>query len=97
LLGGRVLGARGHDGRALVASGVYLAAMLASSAFAIYPDVLPATDPANSLTVTNAAAPFYGLVVGLAWWCLGMLLAAVYFVLIYRLFWGKVGSAGEGY
>jgi cytochrome d ubiquinol oxidase subunit II len=64
--------------------------MLASSAFVIYPAVLPASDPANTLTVSNAAAPVYGLTVGLAWWCLGMLLAAIYMVLIYRLFWGKV-------
>src|SRR5262249_42298024 len=60
--------ARGSDGRSLGASGAYLAGMLASTAFAVYPDVLPAVDPANSLTVSNAAAPPYGLVVGLAWW-----------------------------
>ena len=97
LLGMRVLAAREPDGRMLVASGVYLAGMLASSAFAIYPDVLPATDPANSLSVSTAAAPVYGLAVGLVWWGVGMLLAAVYFVLIYRLWWGKVRSVSEGY
>ena len=97
LLGARVLSTRDRHGRALVASGVYLAGMLASSAFAVYPNVLPASDPANSLTVMNAAAPVYGLTVGLVWWCIGMALAAVYFVLIYRLFWGKVETVGEGY
>ena len=59
-------------------------------------DVLPAVDPANSLTITNAAAPPYGLLVGLAWWSIGMVLAAIYFVLMYRLFWGKV-QLGEGH
>ena len=59
--------------------------------------MLPAVAPANSLTVTNAAAPVYGLSVGLVWWIVGMLLASLYFVLIYRLFWGKVTPAGEGY
>ena len=88
--------ARDRDGWRLVASGAYLAGMLASSAFIVYPDVLPAIDPANSLTVTNAAAPQYGLLVGLVWWSIGMVLAAVYFVLIYRLFWGKV-RFGEGH
>lgn len=97
LLGVRVMHGRGKDGGMLVASGLYLAAMVASSAFVIYPDVLPAIDAAYSLSVTNAAAPAYGLKVGLVWWTIGMLLAAVYFVMIYRLFWGKVGSAGEGY
>jgi cytochrome bd ubiquinol oxidase subunit II len=71
--------------------------MLASSAFAVYPDVLPATNRANSLSVSNAAAPIYGLTVGLAWWCIGIVLAFVYFALIYRMFWGKVRSVGEGY
>ena len=97
LVGVSVMHSRGRDLGALVASGVYLASMLASSAFVVFPDVLPAVAPANSLTVTNAGAPVYGLAVGLAWWIVGMLLAAVYFVLIYRLFWGKVTSAGEGY
>jgi cytochrome d ubiquinol oxidase subunit II len=90
LLGVRLARGRRPDGARLVASGAYLVGMLASSAFVIYPAGLPASDPANTLTVSNAAAPVYGLTVGLAWWCLGMLLAAIYMVLIYRLFWGKV-------
>ncbi|HEV7662450.1 MAG TPA: cytochrome d ubiquinol oxidase subunit II [Chloroflexota bacterium] len=93
----RVFHARCQDGRSLLASGVFLAGMLASSAFALYPDVLPATDRAYSLTVTNAAAPPYGLAVGLAWWSLGMLLALIYFAVVYRLFWGKVRLADERY
>jgi cytochrome d ubiquinol oxidase subunit II len=97
LVGVRFFGARGRDGASLVSSAFFLAGMLASSAFALYPDVLPATNAVNSLTVTNAAAPQYGLAVGLAWWILGMALAAVYFVLIYRLFWGKVRLADEAY
>ena len=79
-----------HDGRSLVASGIYLAGMLTSAAFTLYPAVLPAVDPTHTLTVSNASAPTYGLVVGLIWWVIGMVLAVVYFVLIYRLFWGKV-------
>jgi cytochrome d ubiquinol oxidase subunit II len=93
----RFFNARGRDGSSLVASGLFLAGMLASSAFALYPSVLPATDAANSLTVSNAAAPPYGLAVGLVWWTIGMLLAAIYFVVVYRLFWGKVRLADEGY
>ena len=97
LVAARLFGARGRDAASLVASAFFLAGMLASSAFALYPDVLPATNAANSLTVANAAAPQYGLAVGLAWWILGMALATIYFVLIYRLFWGKVRLADEGY
>jgi cytochrome d ubiquinol oxidase subunit II len=95
LLGVRAMRGRRPDGGMLVASGAYLVGMLSSSAFVIYPAVLPATNPANTLTVTNAAAPPYGLSVGLAWWCLGMVLAAIYFVLVYRMFWGKVAHADD--
>jgi cytochrome d ubiquinol oxidase subunit II len=53
--------------------------------------VLPSnSDPALSLTVSNAAAPLYGLKVGLIWFIPGMLLATSYFVYTYRSFSGKV-------
>jgi cytochrome d ubiquinol oxidase subunit II len=73
--------------------------MLASSAFGLYPVVLPATVPANSLTIFNASAGQYGLVVGLIWWSIGIVLAIVYFVIVYRRFYGKVTvtEGAEGY
>jgi cytochrome bd ubiquinol oxidase subunit II len=37
------------------------------------------------------------MTVGLIWWSIGMVLAAVYFVVIYRLFRGKVSLEDEGY
>ena len=43
-----------------------------------------AVDPARSLTVMNAAAPPYGLAVGLVWWSIGMILAAIYFTYVGR-------------
>ncbi len=97
LVGVGLFGRSGRDGLSLVASGAYLLGMLASTAFVIYPNVLPAIDPARSLTVTNAAAPPYGLAVGLVWWSIAMVLAAIYFALIYTLFRGKVQLMDEGY
>lgn len=90
LVGGGYARARERDGWALIASGAYIVGMMGSTAFAIFPAVLPAVDPAYSLTIHNAAAPHYGLVVGLVWWGIGMTLATIYFVLIYTLFRGKV-------
>lgn len=84
-----------RDLEALFASGAYLAGMLISAAAGLYPMVLPAVTPANSLTIQNAAASQYGQSVGLVWWIIGMALAAVYFIFIYRLFWGKVFVAEE--
>jgi cytochrome d ubiquinol oxidase subunit II len=54
-------------------------------------------EPENSLTVYNASGSAYGLAVGLVWWSIGMVLAAIYFVLIYRLFRGKVSLEDDGY
>ena len=71
--------------------------MLASTAFGIYPDVLPAVNPENSLTIENAAASDYGQSVGIIWWSIGIVLAVIYFIVIYRLFRGKVRLEDEGY
>ena len=88
---------KGRDKAAFLSSSAYILGMLTSTVFAVYPEVLPAVDPANSLTIYNASGSPYGLGVGLVWWSIGMVLAAVYFVLIYRLFRGKVRLEDEGY
>ncbi|HUZ00139.1 MAG TPA: cytochrome d ubiquinol oxidase subunit II [Thermomicrobiaceae bacterium] len=87
--------AKGRELASLLGSGAYILGMLTSTAFAVYPNVLPAVDPANSLTVSNAAAPHYGLVAAVIWWGIAMVLAAVYFVFLYRMFRGKVRLTSE--
>jgi len=88
---------REDERAAFLSSGAYIIGMLTSTVFGVYPNVLPAVDPANSLTIHNASASQYGMTVGLIWWSIGMVLAAVYFVVIYRLFRGKVSLEDEGY
>jgi cytochrome bd ubiquinol oxidase subunit II len=88
---------RGRDRAAFLSSSTYIVGMLTSTVFAVYPNVLPAVDPENSLTIQNASASQYGMTVGLIWWSIGMVLAAIYFILIYRLFRGKVRLEDEGY
>jgi cytochrome d ubiquinol oxidase subunit II len=76
---------------AFLASSLFLAAMLVSVTFGLYPCVLPSNgDPAHSLTISNASAAQYGLRIGLVWFIPGMLLTAAYFVYAYRSFAGKV-------
>ena len=83
---------------AFLASSFYIAFMLVGAAFALYPVVLPAsTDPGYSLTIYNSAAGQHGLTVGLVWWCIGIVLAVIYFVFIFRMFRGKVRLEGGGY
>ena len=88
---------RDDERAAFLSSSAYIIGILTSTVFGVYPDVLPAVDPANSLTIHNASASQYGMTVGLVWWSIGMVLAAVYFVVIYRLFRGKVSLEDEGY
>jgi cytochrome bd ubiquinol oxidase subunit II len=91
LVGVRVLGARRQDRGAFLASSLYLASMLASVAFGVFPNVLPSnTPPALSLTIDNAAAAEHGLVIGLWWFIPGMALVIAYAMLTYRHFAGKV-------
>ena len=64
--------------------------------------VLPAsTDPSYSLTIYNTAAGAHGMMVGFVWWSIAMVLAATYFIFIYRMFRGKVrveeGATDHGY
>jgi cytochrome d ubiquinol oxidase subunit II len=98
LIGMGYFNLRQRDLAAFFSSGAFIVGMLASTASSLYPLVLPAVNPANSLTITNASGSQYGQTVGLVWWSIGMILAIVYFVLTYRLFWGKVRvTEMEGY
>lgn len=87
-----------EDLKAFVSSALYIIGMLTSVVFGVFPYVLPAnSDPALSLTVTNASAPSYGLWIGLLWFAPGMLLAASYSFFLYRKFAGKVRLEEGGY
>jgi cytochrome d ubiquinol oxidase subunit II len=78
---------------AFLGSCTYIAGMLTSAAFGLFPYVLPARPYSNlGLTIHNTATSDYGLRVGLAWWIPGMVLALGYFVFAYRHFAGKVRS-----
>jgi cytochrome d ubiquinol oxidase subunit II len=91
LVGVRVLNVRRKDREAFLASSLYLAGMLASVAFGVFPNVLPSnTAPDFSLTIYNAAAAEHGLVIALWWFIPGMALATAYSMFTYRHFAGKV-------
>ena len=95
LVGVRVLSCQRQDLGAFVASSLYLAGMLASVAFGIFPNVLPSNaTPEFSLTIYNAAASEHSLVIGLWWFIPGMALASAYAVFSYWHFAGKVGEEG---
>jgi cytochrome bd ubiquinol oxidase subunit II len=73
--------------RAFFASCLFIAGLLTTMAAGLYPNLLPAREGnPNSLTIDNAAAGHDALKAALFWWPLGMILAAVYFVYAYRIF-----------
>jgi cytochrome bd ubiquinol oxidase subunit II len=91
MVGVRLLSSRRQDLQAFRSSGVYLAGMLSSVAFGMFPNVLPSNArPILGLTVYNAAAAQHELLVALCWFIPGMALAIGYTVLVYRRFAGKV-------
>jgi cytochrome bd ubiquinol oxidase subunit II len=82
--------ARGNEWGSFLGAGCYLAGMLLSAVFGIFPMVLPARNAAYSLTIENTQAARYGLTVGLIWWILGVILVTGYFIFVYRSSAGKV-------
>jgi cytochrome d ubiquinol oxidase subunit II len=98
LAGAALFGRRSDNLKAFLSSCVYIAGMLTSAAFGVFPYVLPSnTDPALGLTISNTATASYGLTVALVWWIPGMLLVLAYSTFIYRHFAGKVSVEEEVY
>ena len=89
--------AKGHDRETFLASSAYLASMLGGAVFGLYPNVLPALDPANSLTIHNAKAGAYGLGVGIIWWTIGIIIALCYFTFLFRTFKGKIAIGQDAH
>lgn len=86
------LTAASRDGWAFVATGATIVLATASLFLALYPNVLPATDPANSLTVTNASSSGYTLTV-MTW--VALLLTPVvvaYQAWTYWVFRARIGT-----
>jgi len=93
LAGAKFFGTRGEGLHAFLGSSLFIVGMLCSAVFGVFPYVLPGIGkPDYGLTVYNATAAHYGLVVGLWWWIPGMALATAYSVFTYRRLSGKVSS-----
>ena len=89
---------KGADLKAFACSCVYLTVMLVGAAIGLYPRLLPSTTgPTYDITIEKALSGPHTLRVGLAWWAFGMCLAFTYFVIVYRMFRGKVSLEGGGY
>ena len=98
LVGIYIFNGRGADRNAFASSCAYLTFMMVGAAAALYPRLLPSSsDPNRDINIQNALSGPHTLHVGLWWWAFGMMLAAIYFVVVYRMFRGKVSLLGGGY
>jgi cytochrome bd ubiquinol oxidase subunit II len=89
---------KGDDKKAFACSCLYLTVMLVGAAIGLYPRLLPATTGSQyDITIGNALSGPHTLHVGLLWWAFGMCLALMYFLIIYRMFRGKVSLETGGY
>ncbi|MCK5908040.1 MAG: cytochrome d ubiquinol oxidase subunit II, partial [Flavobacteriales bacterium] len=58
---------------------------------AMFPVLLPSTNKVNpSLPIQSMKATDYSLEVGLYWWGFAMILVVIYFVIVHKLFSGKL-------
>ena len=98
IFGSRSFTSGGKEVWAFLGSAVFLAFMLVSVVFGLYPMVLPAAgDVTASLTIHNASGPPYAMWVALFWWVPGMILVAAYTTFVYRQMRGKVKLDPDAY
>jgi cytochrome d ubiquinol oxidase subunit II len=81
---------KGKAALAFAASSLYVAFMLAGTALALYPVLLPARDHRYDLTIHNAATDSFGLSAGLSLGILVAVLALGCFIFVYRLSRGRM-------
>jgi cytochrome d ubiquinol oxidase subunit II len=81
----------GDDRTAFLASGAYIAGIIASVAAGLYPVLLPASGGAatHGLDIYNAAAPRESLRTALVVYAIGLAIVSVYLVNVYRIWKGK--------
>ncbi|HLS12865.1 MAG TPA: cytochrome d ubiquinol oxidase subunit II [Flavobacteriaceae bacterium] len=86
-----------RHGLGFLFSCIFLFGGLATSMVSIFPNVLPSTNAVNpSLTLYNTATDTYGLSVGVFWFTIAIILVAIYMIVQYRVFKGKLDDAGYG-
>lgn len=91
LVAARFFLSRQMELRSFLASCGYLTSMFLGAAFGLFPVLLPSVgSKGRDITVDRALSDQHTLRVGLVWWSLGVGLAIMYFVIVYRMFRGKI-------
>ncbi len=86
-----------NHGMGFLFSSLFLFGGLVSTAMSIFPKMLPSTNSIHpDLTLYNVAAHEYGLSIGVYWFVIAALLVALYMVIQYKVFKGKMDDVGYG-
>jgi cytochrome d ubiquinol oxidase subunit II len=89
---------RENDSRPFLSTSTFIIFMLLSTLIGMYPIMLPSTNAVNpALDIYNSAASHYGLVIGLAWWIIAIILAIIYFTYVHKVFAGKITEESMQY
>jgi cytochrome d ubiquinol oxidase subunit II len=80
-----------REGAIFLSSSLFIFGALLTTIMAMFPVLLPSTNSVNpSLTIDSMKATDYGLEIGFYWWIFAIILVLVYFVIVHRLFKGKL-------
>ena len=85
-------GNQGKDLLTLVMNGIGCAGLVGLMAASLFPNLIPATDPALSITIANAASSDTALAAMTIIACIGVPLVLVYHVIIYRVYRGRLAN-----
>ncbi|HEY2702837.1 MAG TPA: cytochrome d ubiquinol oxidase subunit II [Candidatus Dormibacteraeota bacterium] len=85
-----------RDLEAFVSSAGVIAALVASTAIGLYPQLLPSDPhPERGLTVANSASAHGSLVAGITWASVGLAIVVIHTTFVYFLFRGRVPLESE--
>ncbi|GDY11415.1 cytochrome D oxidase subunit I [Planctomycetota bacterium] len=87
----------GREGQAFLSSSAVIAGLFATAAAGLYPNIVPAIDPANSLHIGNAASSPKTLQIMFIIALIGMPVVIAYTICIYWIYRGKVKLDATSY
>lgn len=91
LIGVFVSNKTNKEGAIFLSSSIFIFGAISTTVMAMFPVLIPSTNSINPpLTIQSMKAHDYSLEVGLYWWVIAMILVVIYFVVVHKLFKGKL-------
>ncbi len=98
LIGVFVMNKLNREGAIFLSSATFIFGAILTTIMAMFPVLLPSTNSINpSLTIQSMKATDYSLEVGLYWYIVAIILVAIYFYVVHKLFSGKLDDNTYGH